>query len=46
MITKPNGTEFHWTLTGTNSGVGGTGNKVKIRGFEVWQFDGNGRIYR
>ena len=44
MVTKPNGTEFHWTLTGTNSGVGGTGNKVKISGFEVWRFDGNGLI--
>src|SRR5215203_2494538 len=39
LITKPNGTEFHWTLTGTNSGPGGTGNKVKISGFERWQFN-------
>ena len=39
LITKPNGTEFHWTLTGTNSGPGGTGNKVKISGFELWQIN-------
>ena len=39
LITKPNGTEFHWTLTGTNSGPGGTGKKLKISGFELWQFD-------
>ena len=39
LITKSSGTEFHWTLTGTNSGPGGTGNKVKISGFERWQFN-------
>jgi SnoaL-like domain len=26
----PNGTEFHWTFTGTNSGPGGTGNRVRL----------------
>ena len=44
LVTKPNGTEFHWTLTGTNSGPGGTGNKVKISGFELWHFDEDGLI--
>jgi len=44
LVTKPNGTEFHWTLTGTNSGPGGTGNKVKVSGFEIWHFDKNGLI--
>ncbi len=44
LITKSNGTEFHWTLTGTNSGPGGTGNKVKISGFELWHFDKAGLI--
>lgn len=44
LVTKPNRTEFHWTLTGTNSGPGGTGNKVKISGFEVWTFNENGLI--
>ena len=39
LITRPSGTEFHWTLTGTNSGQGGTGNKVRISGFERWQFN-------
>src|SRR5436190_12236237 len=42
LTTKPNGTEFHWTLTGTNSGPGGTGNKVKVSGFELWHFDKDG----
>jgi hypothetical protein len=29
--TKP---EYHWTLTGTNTGPGGTGRFVRINGFE------------
>ena len=44
LITKPGGTEFHWTLTGTNSGQGGTGKNVKISGFEFWHFDKDGLI--
>ncbi len=35
----PHGTEYHWTLTGTNTGPGGTGRPVKIAGYEEWQFD-------
>ncbi len=44
LITNPNGIEFHWTLTGTNAGPGGTGNKVKVSGFEVWKFSEDGLI--
>ena len=36
--------EYHWTLTGTNTGLGGTGRAVRIAGFERWQLDGNGLI--
>jgi hypothetical protein len=32
-------TAFHWTLTGTNSGLGGTGNRVQISGYELWKID-------
>ena len=35
---------FHWTFTGTNSGPGGTGTKVRISGFELWTIDNNGLI--
>lgn len=35
------GVEYHWTLTGTNSGPNGTGNKVHISGVEILQFDTN-----
>jgi predicted ester cyclase len=27
---------YHWTLSGTNTGPGGTGHRVRISGFEVW----------
>jgi predicted ester cyclase len=37
-------TEFHWTLTGTNTGPGGTGNRVRISGYELWKIDSNGLI--
>lgn len=40
----PNGTEFHWTFSGTNTGPGGTGNKVRISGFELWKIDNAGLI--
>ena len=38
------GTKFHWTLTGTNTGPGGTGKRVRISGYELWQFDNAGLI--
>jgi uncharacterized protein (TIGR02246 family) len=36
--------EYHWTLTGTNTGPGGRGNLVRISGFERWAFDQEGLI--
>ncbi len=29
---------YQWTLTGTNTGPGGTGNPVRISGCEAWRF--------
>ena len=40
----PDGTRFHWTLTGTNTGPGGTGKRVRISGYELWQLDKEGLI--
>src|SRR3974377_568194 len=37
-------TGFHWTLTGTNTGPGGTGNKVRISGYELWKIGADGLI--
>ena len=41
---SPNGTEFHWTFTGTNTGPGGMGNRVRISGYELWRIDNAGLI--
>jgi steroid delta-isomerase-like uncharacterized protein len=38
------GPVFHWTLTGTNTGPGGTGKRVRISGHEVWELDKEGLI--
>ena len=35
--------EYHWTLVGTNTGPGGTGQSVRISGFEEWTL-GEGRL--
>ena len=37
-------TAFHWTLTGTNTGPGGAGNRVRISGYELWKIDNDGLI--
>jgi len=44
LITKSDKTRFYWTLTGTNSVAGGTGNKVKISGFEEWTLSKEGLV--
>lgn len=37
-------TVFRWTLTGTNTGPGGTGRAVRISGHERWRFGASGLI--
>jgi hypothetical protein len=44
LVAKRNKTQFYWTLIGTNTGPGGTGNKVKISGFEEWIINEDGLI--
>ena len=36
--------EYRWTLVGTNTGSGGTGNRVRISGFEAWTLGDDGLI--
>jgi predicted ester cyclase len=36
--------EFHWTLSGHNTGPGGTGKRVRISGFEQWKMGPDGLI--
>ena len=35
---------YHWLLTGSNTGPGGRGHRVRIRGFEEWRFGADGLI--
>lgn len=44
LETTPNGTEFHWTFTGTNTGPEGTGKCVRISGYELWKIGDDGLI--
>ncbi len=44
LLLKDDGAIYHWTLTGTNTGPGGTGRAVRISGFEVWQIGTDGLI--
>ena len=44
LIVNAAKTEYHWTLTGTNTGTGGTGRFVRISGFEEWRFGPDGLI--
>src|SRR5882724_5621089 len=43
---KSNGScvEYHWTLTGTNTGPGETGRAVRISGYEEWRIGADGLI--
>jgi len=36
--------EYHWTFTGTNTGPGGTGNAVRVAGYEEWTITDDGLI--
>ena len=44
LLVQDSGIEFHWTFTGTNTGPGGTGNRVRVSGLEEWTIDADGLI--
>lgn len=44
VTTQGDRARYHWTLTGTNTGPGGTGQTVRISGFEIWRFGDDGLI--
>jgi uncharacterized protein (TIGR02246 family) len=51
MVVAMDGVEVHadrsvyrWTLTGTNTGPGGTGRVVRISGYEEWTLGADGLI--
>jgi len=41
---QSNAIAFHWTLTGTNTGPGGSGKRVRISGYELWKINKDGLI--
>ena len=44
-LTAEKGTyRYYWTFTGTNTGPGGTGNKVHFSGFEEWTINKEGLV--
>ncbi len=44
LVVRDDGVEYHWTLIGTNTGPGGTGNRVRISGFEEWTIGDDGLV--
>jgi nuclear transport factor 2 (NTF2) superfamily protein len=44
LLVRGDEAEYHWTLTGTNTGPEGTGHRVRISGFEKWRFGRDGMI--
>jgi predicted ester cyclase len=44
VVGKADRAEYYWTLIGTNSGPEGTGNRVRISGFEFWELGADGLI--
>jgi predicted ester cyclase len=44
LVVDDDRTEYHWTLVGTNTGPGGTGNRVRISGFEEWTIGDDGLV--
>ena len=44
LLAQGDRTVYHWTLIGTNTGPGGTGQRVRISGFELWKIGDDGLI--
>lgn len=40
------GAEYHWTFEGTNTGPGGSGNRVNFSGYEEWTLSEGGLVAR
>jgi hypothetical protein len=44
VVEEERGIVFYFNVIATNSGPGGTGNKINIEVHEVWQFDEEGKF--
>ena len=46
LVADANTYRYHWTFVGTNTGPGGTGNKVNFSGFERWTINEEGLVQK
>ncbi len=44
LLTLADRAVYCWTLVGTNTGPGGTGQRVRISGFELWHIGPDGLV--
>jgi predicted ester cyclase len=44
IVPRADGAVFHWTFTGTNTGPGGRGRRVRFSGHEEWTFAADGLV--
>lgn len=44
LAPRSGGAVYRWTLLGTNTGPGGSGQRVRISGFEEWTIGADGLI--
>ncbi len=44
LLTLKDRAVYCWTLVGTNTGSGGTGQRVRISGFELWHIGADGLV--
>ena len=44
LVNQGNRVLYQWTLTGTNTGPGGTGHRVRISGVEDWRIGSDGLV--
>jgi SnoaL-like polyketide cyclase len=44
LVVNDEAIEYHWRLVGTHTGPGGTGNRVRISGFEEWTISAEGLV--
>jgi len=46
LTVQENTYRYYWTFKGTNTGPGGTGNKVDFSGFEEWTMNDKGLVQK
>ncbi|SDG77823.1 nuclear transport factor 2 family protein [Psychroflexus sediminis] len=46
LTVQENTYRYYWTFRGTNTGPGGTGNKVDFSGFEEWSMSDQGLVQK